>query len=73
VARLVPGGHPPLSFYVGAFAIPVAWLLALAGIALAIGSGRSVPGHRYRLALAANVAVIVLGGLIWLFWPWFAS
>ena len=74
VARLMPdGGHPPLSFYVGAFAIPLAWLFSLLGIALAIASRRSVPVPRYRLALGGNLLIIVLGGLIWVFWPWFAS
>lgn len=72
VARLMPGGgHPPLSFYVGAFAIPLAWFLSLLGIALAFASRRSVPAPRYRLALGGNLVIIVLGGLIWLFWPWF--
>jgi len=66
---LPPRGHPPLSDYIGAFAVPIAWLVALFGIASAIACRRSVDRRRTVLALAGNVAAIVLGAAIWLLWP----
>lgn len=73
VALFLPGGHPPLSHYVGAIAVPFAWLLALLGLTAAIVSRRSVLPSRYLLALACNLAALVAGLGIWFFWPFLAA
>ena len=68
-ARFFPGGHPPLSHYVGAIAVPVAWMLGLTGLAAAMVSRRSVTRVRFLLALAGNLGALVAGVGIWCLWP----
>jgi hypothetical protein len=72
VARVLPGGHPPLSHYVGAIGVPLAWLLALLGLASAVASRASVSRSRYVLTLAGNLTALAGGIGIWLFWPFIA-
>jgi hypothetical protein len=69
VARFVPGGHPPLSVYVVIIAVPLAWLLSLAGIVFAIASRKSVARSHYLVALMGNLVTLVLGCAIWFFFP----
>jgi hypothetical protein len=73
VALFLPGGHPPLSFYVGAITVPLVWLLALVGLASAIASRRSVPRSHYVLVLAGNLVAIAGGIGIWVLWPLIAA
>jgi len=68
-AFLPPSGHPPFSDYVGAIAVPTAWVLALFGVGLAIVSRRFVDRGRYLLALLGNIAALVAGSAIWFLWP----
>lgn len=68
-AFLPSSGHPPLSDYVAVIAVPIAWVLALFGIGLAVVSRRTVDRGRYRLALAGNIAALVAGSAIWVLWP----
>jgi len=68
-AFLPEGGHPPLSDYVAAIAIPIAWLFAVAGVAFAVSSRHSVSRPRYRLALVANIGAVLAGIAIWFVWP----
>lgn len=70
VAAFLPTrGHPPLSDYVAAIAVPIAWIFALLGLSSAIVSRRSVEKSRYLLALAGNIAAIAAGCGIWFLWP----
>ncbi|MDX1389490.1 MAG: hypothetical protein R3344_09895 [Acidobacteriota bacterium] len=67
-AFLPPRGHPPLSDYIGAIAVPVAWVLAIIGLGSAIASRRSVDRGRYLLALTANIAALASGCAVWFLW-----
>jgi hypothetical protein len=68
-AFLPASGHPPLSDYVGAIAVPIAWILALFGVGSAIASRRHAERGHYVLALGANIVALVAGAAIWLLWP----
>lgn len=65
VALFFPGGHPPLSAYVGAIAVPVAWLLALVGLGLGMASRRIVPRKRFVLGLVCNISALLGGFGLW--------
>jgi len=67
-AFLPARGHPPLSDYVGAIAVLVAWVLSLFGVTFAVVSRRSVDKARYMLALAGNIAALVVSSAIWFLW-----
>src|SRR5690606_10759098 len=70
VAAFLPArGHPPLYGYVVAIAMPVAWVIALFGLASAIAARHSADRRSYLLALACNLAALAAGGAIWLLWP----
>jgi hypothetical protein len=65
VAIFSPGGHPPPSAYVGSIAVPLAWLLALCGISLAVVSRHSIPRRRFVMALAGNLVALLAGFGLW--------
>jgi len=68
-ARIPTQGHPPLSDYVAAAAVPLAWILAALGLASAAFARSDTNERRRRLAIAANVVAILAAGAVWLCWP----
>jgi hypothetical protein len=68
-ALFLAGGHPPVADYVGVIAVPLAWLIALCGLALALSSRRVAARRGFLLAVALNIAAICAGFGIWILWP----